>query len=344
MRFGTCEFGLQLQVAAQTLQVNHEIARCLVALVTRFGQAFTHDALQLCGRVRDEARERRGLVFEHRDGDVARRLALERHAPRDHFIQHHAERPHVGAWVRLQPARMLGRHVIGRPPDRARNSRRVGARRRVRVNAREMLWFDELGEAEVQHLHDVVVPDHDVRRLDVAVHDAGGVRGGQRERRLLRHVERVGEPHPPLAQLLPERHAVNVFGGDEGCVVLETDLVDGEDVRVVQRRGGVRFLLEPVEPLRVRRVLRRQQLERDAAAQPRIVRQVHLAHPTNSESLLDAVMAERAVGRELFGHAGDRLALLLNGPARRARWDLEKMTSVRTFLGPAVPVVPTSAF
>ena len=40
--------------------------------------------------------------------------------------------------------------------------------------------LDVLGQAEVEHLHPAVRAHHDVGRLEVAVDDAAGVRGGQR--------------------------------------------------------------------------------------------------------------------------------------------------------------------
>ena len=43
---------------------------------------------------------------------------------------------------------------------------------------------DDPREAEVEHLHVAVAAHHDVLGLDVAMDDAGGVRGGQRARHL----------------------------------------------------------------------------------------------------------------------------------------------------------------
>ena len=50
-----------------------------------------------------------------------------------------------------------------------------GGERRERggVAARRRLWR-ELGEAEVQHLDETFVGHHDVARLQITVHDAGG--------------------------------------------------------------------------------------------------------------------------------------------------------------------------
>jgi hypothetical protein len=40
-----------------------------------------------------------------------------------------------------------------------------------------MRRLNELGKAEIQHLHQALVGDHDVARLQVAVDNARGVRG-----------------------------------------------------------------------------------------------------------------------------------------------------------------------
>ena len=47
-------------------------------------------------------------------------FTVERSPAREHFVQHHAERPDVGAFVDRLAARLLGRHVGGRAEDHAR--------------------------------------------------------------------------------------------------------------------------------------------------------------------------------------------------------------------------------
>ena len=76
-----------------------------------------------------------------------------------------AERPHVGGLVATATGRDLGREVGRRPGDDA-GLGEGGIRRDAR-------------DAEVGQLHLPGAVDQDVRRLDVAVHDPGGVGGGQ---------------------------------------------------------------------------------------------------------------------------------------------------------------------
>ncbi len=87
--------------------------------------------------------------------------------------------------------------------------------------------------------------DEDIRRLDVAMHDARRVRGiqgigdfnGQRQRgfqfqRFLRHA-------------LPQRHSLHELHGDEDVAVLLADFVNCADVGMVEHRQRARLAPEP---------------------------------------------------------------------------------------------------
>ena len=50
---------------------------------------------------------------------------------------------------------------------------------------------------------------------------------------------------------LPQRLAVEQFGDDERRAIVHADVEDGTDVRMVERRGRVRFPLEAREPIRI---------------------------------------------------------------------------------------------
>ena len=99
------------------------------------------------------------------------------------------------------------------------------------------------------------------------MHDPREVRGGERLADLRgvaqRLVERQAARDRPV-----ERLALDEFHRDEVQLVGAVDLVDGDDVGVVERRGRAGLVLEAAAPLVVRGQLRRQQLERDAPLQP----------------------------------------------------------------------------
>ena len=52
---------------------------------------------------------------------------------------------------------------------------------------------------------------------------------------------------------------------------------------MIQARDRARFLLEATEAFRVGGDVRRQDLDRDVAPEPRVVRAIHLAHAAGAE-------------------------------------------------------------
>src|ERR1041384_2280652 len=62
-----------------------------------------------------------------------------------------------------------------------------------------------------------------------------------------------------------------------------TNLMNGDDVRVIERGGGFGFLDEAPHPVGILRVFGWQELERDAAVEPRVEGEIDLTHPTSAE-------------------------------------------------------------
>ena len=60
---------------------------------------------------------------------------------------------------------------------------------------------------------------------------------------------------------------------------------------MVERRGGARFALEPLDGLGIGD-RSREELQRDATAETRVVGRIHHAHAAAAESLDDAVMGD----------------------------------------------------
>src|ERR1700723_569028 len=75
-------------------------------------------------------------------------------------------------------------------------------------------------------------------------------------------------------------------------LVLLANVVDGADVRVIQRRGGLRFAPETGQSVEVLRNVFGQELESDKAVQPSILSLVDDPHPAATELLDDAVMRD----------------------------------------------------
>src|ERR1700722_7626637 len=90
-----------------------------------------------------------------------------------------------------------------------------------------------------------------IRRLDVAMNDALGVRGiesvgnldGQREQSL--------DFHRAVANAVPEGVAVEIFHSDESLVLVFTDVVNRANVGMIQGRRRFGFPAEAAQGLRV---------------------------------------------------------------------------------------------
>jgi hypothetical protein len=72
----------------------------------------------------------------------------------------------------------------------------------------------QLGETEIQHLDGAVLTHFDVRRLEVAVHDAAIVRPGERVGQLSRDPERFVEGQRARLQDFVERLPVDELHDD----------------------------------------------------------------------------------------------------------------------------------
>ena len=139
-------------------------------------------------------------------------------------------------------------------------------------------FFRLFGQSEIEHFDQAVGPHHDVFGFDVAVDDAGFVRGGERLGDLFGDVQHVAHRHLAVFDLFAQRQALDEFGGDEMLLAGMADLIDGDDVRMIERAGDFGLLLEAMHALGVPQKLFRQQLERDLAIQPCVARQVNLSH------------------------------------------------------------------
>ena len=65
---------------------------------------------------------------------------------------------------------------------------------------------------------------------------------------------------------------------------------------MVERAGRPRFLLEAAKPVRVSRDSLREDLERDVAAEARVVGPVHLAHAARAEQSEHLIGADARAG------------------------------------------------
>jgi hypothetical protein len=262
-------------------------------------------------------------VVQHRSKGVSRRRAGERLLGREHLGQRAPEREHVGGRAHLLAAHLLRRHV----PDRAEHAAGLGGReRRGRDRSGESAAGSR--QAEVEDLGSPVAAEEDVLGLEVAVHDALGVRRRQA----------VGDARADLGGLAPRQRAarecraealpVEQFHDGDRAVCHRYQLVNRHDVRVREGGDGTGFVLEARAHLGIVGEVIRQHLQGNVAAEPGIVCPVDLTHASGADAGDDLVLrdagpwGERHVKRYPFGGASVRYSsasLTAHGPLRGTR-------------------------
>jgi hypothetical protein len=238
-------------------------------------EAALHHGAQRGRHLRAQAAQRRRVVVadavDHRGVGVT----PERPLAGQHLVEHHPQRPEVGAVVH-RPARGLLRAHVGHRPRR-----RAGAGERARGH---------LGDAEVHDAHPTARTHDDVLGLDVAVHDAACVRGREPLGHARGDLDRLLHRQRPAPQPISQRAPFVVRHGDEEAAVVRlSDLVDGGDVGVIEGGGGPRLLHQPAVRRGIAAQVGRQQLERHRAVQSGVPCQVDPPHPPLPQRADDAV-------------------------------------------------------
>lgn len=231
---------------------------------------------------------------------------------RGHLVQHEPEGEQIGARVdRLAPCLLRG-HV------RDGADRHAGAGQRLVRNAHggqrglrrhdDLRTGRELCEPEVEDLGVAALRDEDVGGLDIAMNDALAVR----------RVERVGDLHAQIADLtrrqrlggdeMLERLPLQPLHDHEVPAVVGADVVDGADVRVVQRRGGARLALKALDRLRIGGQFLRKDLQRDTAAETGIFGFIH-RHPCRRRQAARVCGSARPAARSWDGQDPSRFQM-----------------------------------
>ena len=242
------------------------------AAARRERERAVHDRREIGGHAGRDARERLDLPAAHRRGDRDGIGACDRASPRAHLVEHGADGVEVGARVDLVGGGdLLGRHVRGRAHDDA------GARE-ARLAGRA-----QLGDAEVEQLHERPARgrhEEDVVGLEIAVHDAGVVRGLEALEHLLRAGGRGRRRERPHArEELRERLADQQLHDEvREAVGRLIDVGHVHDVRRRDVRRQPRLLQEPRDEPGAARELGVQELERDPRPEELVARLPHGAH------------------------------------------------------------------
>ena len=89
-----------------------------------------------------------------------------------------------------------------------------------------------------------------------------------------------------------QRLAVEILHGDEPLAIAFVDFVDGADVRMIQRRSGLRFALETRQRLRIFGHFVGKKFQRDEAVQLGVLGFVDDAHTAAAQFFDDAVVRD----------------------------------------------------
>ena len=264
------------------------------ALLRALLEAVPDDAVEAGRDVLIRDREVRRVLLEDRGHRLSRRVPVERAAPGEHLVEDRAEGEDVRTRVGGLALDLLGRHVA----ERAEHDPRLGPRRgRRQIGARTaFLDVRELGQAEVEDLHAPVARHEEVLGLQVPVDDPLLVRRREAVRDLQGVVDGLARREPPGRERRPQRLALEELLDDVRRAVVGADVVHGREVGMVQNAGCLRLLLEAAQPVGVLRERRRKDLDGHVAAEPRVLRAIHLPHPARAERGQDLVGAQTGSG------------------------------------------------
>ncbi len=278
---------------AQRFDLARELVRAADARARVLLHQATDEIDHAVGQVRDVLAHRFRLVLQERPHDLACVLAFERRVTGQQSIRRGAERVEVGAVVDFLAARLLRRHEV-----RCAEHLPVG---RLRFFGLDVRRQTEVGDFR---LTDVIL--HQVRGLQIAVHDP--LRLGEHESGSGVAQDRehfVDGQTPGFRDAVLERAALHELHGEEVRALVLADVVDRDDVRMVQGRGGARFGLETAYELGVRGEACAEDFDGDAAVEARLYGEVDLAHSAATDALLEAEAGDRRergrLGRDGFG-------------------------------------------
>jgi hypothetical protein len=226
----------------------------------------------------------RNLVDDLGDGS-----ARERQPAGEHLVEHDTEREQVGALVHGVPVRLFGRHVQHGADECAGQGGALASAGGT-DNAVDIVESEQLGDAEIQHLHQAARGHHQVGALDVAVDDAAPVRLVQSLGDLQRHLDGHVAGTPALRQASGQQLALHQFHDDEGRALVLADVVHRGDVGRGQRGSGAGLVEQAGAGRSVVLDGAREELERDPAAEPCVLGGEDVAHRARTQALGDAVV------------------------------------------------------
>ena len=143
--------------------------------------------------------------------------------------------------------------------------------------------------------------DENVGGLDVEVDESLGVGGVEGIGDLGCQNEQGVEFDGLAGDAVLQGRAIEVLHGDEGAAVVLSDVVNGADVGMIERGGGLGFALKTGEPLGIAGDIFGQEFQGDKAMEAGVFGFVNHAHASAAEFLEDAVVRDGLVDHRRTG-------------------------------------------
>src|SRR5262249_15785108 len=140
----------------------------------------------------------------------------------------------------------------------------------------------EFRQAEVENLDAAILRDEQVLRLQITMHDAFGMGGGQPVGNLLSVVNNNAHRQRAFVQLFAQYFAFQQFGHNEWVALVIADVVHRQNVWVIERRGSESLLLEAEQSVGVLRKRGGQDFDGDFAVEPSVAGAPDFAHPARA--------------------------------------------------------------
>ncbi len=161
--------------------------------------------------------------------------------------------------------------------------------------------------AEVHQHEAAALLAHHVLRLDVAVHQAGVVDGGDGAAQILADQGRFARAERTVrAQQLFERGPADQFHPQADAPFVRLGAVDGDDVVVFDAGEAAAFAQHAAGLAIGRQAADAQQLHRDFAIQLRVAGAIHLAERAFADAFLEFEMPPTGLGRRRRRDLGAR--------------------------------------
>src|SRR5580704_13581089 len=136
--------------------------------------------------------------------------------------------------------------------------------------------------ARSQNLDPPILGDHDVRGLQIAVHDTFFMRGCQRIGKRSTYFANLFYRETLLGDQRFQRSSLDKFHREKLHAFVLFHRKNGHDVGVIEGCHRARFALEASQKLRIARHLGRQDFERHVAAKLGVGGAIHFAHPAHA--------------------------------------------------------------